>query len=86
MMMLALPALAESQQMAPADYLRTIQDAQSQFAVGDWKAATDAYTRAVGANPHVEGSGFLLGLARMKGGDARGAVPALDCRTPVRSA
>ena len=70
-------ASAGSQQMAPAEYLRTVQDAQGRFSAGQWKAASEAYSRAVSANPHVAGSWFLLGLARLNGGDAQGAVVAL---------
>lgn len=78
MMLLAASASAGAQQMAPAEYLRTVQEAQASFSAGEWKAASDAYRRAVAANPHVPASWFLLGLAKFNAGDARGAVVALE--------
>ncbi len=77
MMLLAAAASGGSQQLAPPEYLRTVQEAQARFSAGEWKAASEAFGRAVAANPHVAGSWFMLGLARLNGGDARGAVVAL---------
>ncbi|MBC7791099.1 MAG: hypothetical protein H7Z74_14225 [Anaerolineae bacterium] len=78
MLLLVATASAAAQRMAPAEYLRTVQEGQTRFSSGDWKGASDAYSRAIADNPHVAGSWFLLGLARLNGGDARGATLALE--------
>ncbi|MBA3405695.1 MAG: hypothetical protein H0U13_13610, partial [Gemmatimonadaceae bacterium] len=67
-----------AQEMAPAQYLRTVREAESHFSAGEWKSASDAYGRAVAANPHVAGTWFRLGLARLNSSDAQGAVIALE--------
>jgi len=67
-----------AQEMAPAQYLRTVREAEFHFSAGEWKSASDAYGRAVAANPHVAGTWFRLGLARLNSSDAQGAVIALE--------
>lgn len=67
------PSVTQPQYDPAVEY----QKGKDAFAAGDYKSAAQAFANVTDAQPEVAAGWFMLGEARLKAGDAKGAAKAL---------